>query len=133
MRESLALHGPADLRPAGARLKLARRAVHSRHSVRCGGRRRVTAAWPVPPALHLTVMHRRTIALSVAAILLLASVGAAQFRGRGGRQGFNGRQLSYASLEDFDGGYQFCRLVFRNSSNGDGAGWNVDYPRADEN
>ena len=39
----------------------------------------------------------------------------------------------YAKLEDFDGGFQFCRLVFRNGSNGDGAGWNVDLPRADEN
>ena len=78
-------------------------------------------------------MPRRTVAITLAAILLLASAGAAQFRGRGGRQGFNGRALRYATLEDFDGGYQFCRLVFRNGSDGDGAGWNVDFPRADEN
>jgi hypothetical protein len=78
-------------------------------------------------------MSRRTGAITLAAILLVASVGAAQFRGRGGRQGFNGRALSYAKPEDFDGGFQFCRLVFRNGSNGDGAGWNVDFPRADEN
>jgi Domain of unknown function (DUF4159) len=78
-------------------------------------------------------MPRRTVAITLAAILLLASVAAAQFRGRGGRQGFNGRALRYATLEDFDGGYQFCRLVFRSSPQGDGNGWNVDFPRADEN
>src|SRR5258708_25345384 len=78
-------------------------------------------------------MHRRTIGIALAAVLLLASVGAAQFRGRGGRQGFNGRALQYAKLEDFDGGFQFCRLVFRNGADGDGAGWSVDFPRADQN
>jgi hypothetical protein len=78
-------------------------------------------------------MSRRTVALTLAAVLLVASVGAAQFRGRGGRQGFNGRPLQYAKLDDFDGGFQFCRLVFRNGPNGDGFGWNVDFPRADEN
>ena len=78
-------------------------------------------------------MSRRTVAIMLAALLLVASVGAAQFRGRGGRQGFNGRALEYAKLEDFDGGFQFCRLVFRNGPNGDGNGWNVDFPRADEN
>src|SRR5262245_251348 len=78
-------------------------------------------------------MSRRTVAIVFAAILLLGSAVAAQFRGRGGRQGFNGRPLAYAKLEDFDGGYQFCRLVFRSSPQGDGNGWNVDFPRADEN
>ena len=51
------------------------------------------------------------------------------------------REVDAASLqphlrqaqEDFDGGFQFCRLVFRNATNGDGAGWSVDWPRADEN
>ena len=27
----------------------------------------------------------------------------------------------------------FCRIMFRNASNGDGGGWSVDWPRADEN
>ena len=84
-------------------------------------------------ALDLEAMSRRTLVITLAAVLLVASAVAAQFRGRGGRQGFNGRPLQYAKLEDFDGGFQFCRLVFRNGSNGDGAGWNVDFPRADEN
>jgi hypothetical protein len=68
-------------------------------------------------------------------LLLVASVCAAQFgRGRGGsRGGFGQRPAAYASPGDFDGGFQFCRLVFRQSADGDGAGWNVDYPRADIN
>jgi hypothetical protein len=42
-------------------------------------------------------------------------------------------QAGFATLADFDGGFQFCRLVFRNDRQGDGAGWDVDWPRADEN
>ena len=38
-----------------------------------------------------------------------------------------------ATFDDFDGAFQFCRLQFRNGSNGDGAGWGVDWPRADQN
>ena len=36
-------------------------------------------------------------------------------------------------LPDYDGGFRFCRVWFRNGSAGDGDGWYVDYPRADEN
>jgi hypothetical protein len=36
-------------------------------------------------------------------------------------------------MADFDGGFQFCRIVFRNAPDGDGNGWSVDWPRADEN
>ena len=61
-------------------------------------------------------------------LVLLASAGAAQFR----RRGF-GPAARFATVEDFDGGFQFCRLVVRESANGDGAGWAVDYPRADIN
>jgi hypothetical protein len=53
----------------------------------------------------------------------------AQFRGRGGF-GFGART---ASAKDFDGSFHFCRIVFRNSIQGDGGGWSVDYPRADIN
>ena len=73
-------------------------------------------------------------AVLMAAALLVASASAAQFR-RGpeeGRRSFQPRER-FATLDDFDGGFQFCRLVFRNASNGDGGGWSVDYPRADEN
>jgi hypothetical protein len=48
----------------------------------------------------------------------------------GGRGGF---QIRPAVPEDFDGTWQFCRVAFRPNPNGDGAGWSVDYPRADIN
>jgi hypothetical protein len=45
---------------------------------------------------------------------------------------------SFARLGDpvgaaYDGAFRFCRIRFRNSPEGDGNGWFVDYPRADEN
>ena len=55
--------------------------------------------------------------------------GGGGFRG-GGRGGF---MVSPAVPEDFDGSWQFCRGSFRPNRNGDGAGWSVDYPRADIN
>jgi len=38
-----------------------------------------------------------------------------------------------AAADSYDGGFRFCRIQFRTSLEGDGAGWFVDYPRADEN
>lgn len=73
-------------------------------------------------------LARFTVVAVVAAILFTASLAVAQFR-RGGYQG----RAAYATLKDFDGGFQFCRVVFRNARGGDGAGWNVDWPRADLN
>ena len=74
---------------------------------------------------------RKGIALTAALLGLVASMAAAQ---RGGRpRMFSQRPLAYAALGDFDGTFQFCRVVFRQASNGDGGGWNVDFPRADEN
>ena len=85
--------------------------------------------------------RRRSLVLGalIAAVMLVASASAAQRRGGGrgggGAQGFRGYQpnLRFAVADDFDGGFQFCRLYFRNAANGDGGGWGVDYPRADEN
>jgi hypothetical protein len=70
--------------------------------------------------------------IAAGALLLIASMSAAQFVRPEGRRGFQ-PALRYALPDDFDGGFQFCRLVFRNDPNGDGGGWGVDYPRADEN
>jgi hypothetical protein len=75
---------------------------------------------------------RLRIAVAFALALLIASVAAAQFRQRG-RGGFGQRALHYATTEDFDGSFQFCRVVFRQASDGDGGNWSVDFPRADEN
>src|SRR5262245_11558110 len=79
-------------------------------------------------------LPRRTLAIVVALVIGIGSASQAQIR-RGGRQfgGFYGRPMRFATAEDFDGSFQFCRVVFSEAQNGDGGGWNVDYPRADEN
>ena len=76
-------------------------------------------------------MRKRALATLVL-ILVVASLAAAQ---RGGRRGggFGQRSYSIATADDFDGSFQFCRVVFRQASNGDGGNWSVDFPRADEN
>jgi hypothetical protein len=33
----------------------------------------------------------------------------------------------------YDGAFMFCRILFDNAPDGDGGGWSVDWPRADEN
>jgi hypothetical protein len=70
------------------------------------------------------------IGFAVAALLAtLASGTDAQFQRRGGR--FFGPRIGQNPA--YDGAFQFCRIMFRQASNGDGGGWFVDYPRADEN
>jgi len=70
----------------------------------------------------------RTFAI-VAALAAAVSV-EAQRRGGGGR----GRTAARLAVPaDFDSRFMFCRVVFRNAIDGDGGGWAVDYPRADEN
>jgi hypothetical protein len=73
-------------------------------------------------------MPRRALA-AVVLVVLAVSFAAAQ---RGGRRGFrfSQRPLAYATLDDFDGTFQFCRVVFRQAANGDGGNWSVDYRRA---
>jgi Domain of unknown function (DUF4159) len=75
----------------------------------------------------------RAVALTggvLAALALVAGVSAAQ---RSGFRGWRRPNTAFATRDDFDGGFQFCRVVFRNDPNGDGNGWEVDWPRADEN
>jgi hypothetical protein len=77
--------------------------------------------------------RRILIDVVVIGMLLVTTVSAAQLR-RGGRgRGGFGQPAAFATPADFDGGFQFCRVVFRTDRNGDGNGWNVDWPRADEN
>jgi len=78
-------------------------------------------------------MTARTAGIAAALIVVMASAGLAQ-RARGGRGGgiYSGRPARYATMDDFKGGFQFCRAVFP-PGRGDGAGWNVDWPRADIN
>jgi hypothetical protein len=73
------------------------------------------------------------LGLSIA-LLLAASAVAAQ--GRRGQPSSDRNAPSwdrYATVDDFDGSFQFCRLQFRNAADGDGDGWGVDWPRADQN
>ncbi len=72
---------------------------------------------------------RPVFLLATLAVVLLASSYAAAQR-RGGRYS---RQPALATMGDFDGSFQFCRVVFRADRNGDGGNWSVDFPRADEN
>jgi hypothetical protein len=60
------------------------------------------------------------------AVMLAAAVASAQRRGRFGYQ-------RIPENPAYDGAFQFCRIAFNNAPNGDGAGWFVDWPRADEN
>lgn len=71
------------------------------------------------------------IAVAGVLVILLATATLAQ-RGRGA-WGYTNRPLRYAVAGDFDGSFQFCRVVFNQNTNGDGGNWAVDYPRADQN
>ena len=79
-------------------------------------------------------MARRLALVALVALGLgvLASGAAAQFQGRRGGGGRNFRG-GIPPNPDYDGAWMFCRIMFRNATDGDGAGWSVDWPRADEN
>ena len=66
----------------------------------------------------------------MAALCLTAGVAAAQFGRRGFGGGFNAR---FATAQDFDGRFHFCRIVYQPAMDGDGGNWNADWPRADIN
>jgi hypothetical protein len=71
--------------------------------------------------------RRRAIALvlGMAALAAAARVEAQFFR--------SFRSTRLARPADFDGSFQFCRVVFRADGRGDGGDWSVDFPRADIN
>jgi hypothetical protein len=72
------------------------------------------------------------VALVATGVVVLGSAAAAPFQGLrgGGRFGYGPRVPENPS---YDGAFMFCRIMFRNASNGDGGGWYVDWPRADQN
>src|SRR5688572_11404135 len=76
---------------------------------------------------RVRITLRRLTAWGLLAVMLLAASAAYAQRSRYGRYG------RFAVLEDFDGSFQFCRVMFRGIQGGDGGDWQVDYPRADEN
>jgi hypothetical protein len=79
------------------------------------------------PALRRTVLG-----FAIAAILATASTALAQRR-RGRGFGWGYAPLRMATAESFDGAFNFCRIMFSGSYDGDGGNWSVDYPRADIN
>jgi hypothetical protein len=81
--------------------------------------------WIGPHRVHV-------IAAAVLLSIFVTWIVGAQRRGNGGRFGF-GRAARLSTMDDVDGSFQFCRIVFRQAANGDGGGWRVDWPRADEN
>jgi hypothetical protein len=70
----------------------------------------------------------RVLALAAALALLAAGVATAQFaRGRA-------RTVRLATAHDFDGRYNYCRLMYTSVVREEGgAGWSTDYPDADAN
>ena len=70
----------------------------------------------------------KTLAAIAMAVALAGAMASAQRRGR---FSYYGPRLP--ENPTYDGAFQFCRIAFRNGGNGDGNGWWVDYPRADEN
>lgn len=71
--------------------------------------------------------HRRSrrVTLAICCLLVVTSVSSAQYR--------RFRRYQLATEQSFDGAFQFCRVYFRGSANGDGGDWQVDFPRADSN
>ena len=63
----------------------------------------------------------------LALLLLLAEGSYAQRRGGGGVYG-----IRRPDSHSFTGSFTFCRIAFRSAYDGDGGGWGVDYPRADQ-
>ncbi len=72
------------------------------------------------------------LALTLGAAFVAAAREEAPQRGGGGRNRF-GNVLPGGMPWLYDGNYVFCRLAYRQGSNGDGGGWSVDYPKADLN
>jgi hypothetical protein len=85
-------------------------------------------AMPGPPAA------RRLAALAVlAATVMVASIVYAQQIWVGGG-GFSNMRPRWAKLEDFDGGFMYCRGYYESTyREPSGSGWRTDYPGADNN
>jgi uncharacterized protein DUF4159 len=78
-----------------------------------------------------SVARRLFAAVLLATVLVGASTALAQRRRGGGGRFF--APMRMATPESFDGSFNFCRIIFAGSNDGDGNNWSVDYPRADIN
>ena len=79
----------------------------------------------------MVVRDRRYRRFVVVALAALALATAAEVEAQFVRGGF--LSVRKATPDDFDGRFNFCRVVFGSDVRGDGANWSVDYPRADIN
>ena len=71
----------------------------------------------------------RSLATVLVGVALLGTVGRAQQFGRG-----RGVRARLASDQDFDGRFNFCRLMYTSVVREEGGmGWGTDYPGADQN
>lgn len=80
-------------------------------------------------------MTKRVVVAAVAVMLIAATTAFAQRGwGRGYGRGEGGIPARFAQAADFDGGFQFCRLMYRQvRSHQRGLGWGTDYPDAEIN
>jgi hypothetical protein len=79
-------------------------------------------------------MTRLTVAFIVASTsAAIAAVGDAQRPPVLNSPQIEAVSPAFVAAGGYDGGFRFCRIRFRTSPQGDGAGWFVDYPRADQN
>jgi len=80
-------------------------------------------------------MPTRITVGAVVAILIAATTASAQRGwGRGYGRGEGGIPPRFAQASDFDGTFQFCRLMYRQArSHQRGLGWGTDYPDAEIN
>jgi hypothetical protein len=80
-------------------------------------------------------MTKRVVVGAVVAVLVAASTTFAQRGwGRGYGRGEGGIPPRFASPADFDGDFQFCRLMYRQvRAHQRGLGWGTDYPDAEIN
>jgi len=74
----------------------------------------------------MRMKRHRTLAISVAAILI-AALASAQFI----RLGNTSIDAHRARPNSFDGRFHYCRAVYRANPRGDGGSWLTDYPLAD--
>ena len=80
-------------------------------------------------------MSKRIVAGAVLAVLVAATTTFAQRGwGRGYGRGEGGIPPKFATAVDFDGEFQFCRLMYRQvRAHQRGLGWGTDYPDAEIN
>src|SRR5262245_23972816 len=78
----------------------------------------------------------RLVAFTVLATLAAATIAAAQQIWVGGRNGRGGGRVppKWATAEDFDGSFVYCRGYYNSWYNEPGgSGWSTDYPGSDNN